>query len=786
MPPPPRRVNTLQARWQHPPSLSRFPFSTLQQRGGISNSSNGVTSSAGNMPHSCSLVGDQSTSASLSFSPSFVPLSCSSSNSITTISQSNKESSICTSLVTFNPSNHGHQRRVQRNIGIRDLQAAKKYGFRTPGRPDSRTGNPRSLYTYRGIRYIVDDITGHEITSYALPTQLQKRNLSQEEQRRHEKAQANINQNRSCWTSHTVLLVDKSGSMRQSDVTDSKNRYQSTWCALARDYISLRIESGFATDYDVVSIVVFGNEPYTLVECVPTDWNLYNLIVDVYNQRSISKNMPKSLLRPSGHGNFLPALVCAHKLLEKTVSQSSTTLALAILSDGRPSDYKGNSITSRKAILESMESIASKFGKRLSVHGIGMGSADQFDILREVATVVQEYSCQGDFSVPALSSAGLGVAFSSLATSVTESTQLINRDESSAPGATTKAKVMRQVFREKACNVPYLTEAVDSQDFDIYMGSSVTRAVYKRDAKTFEFAPLQNEDAHGVAIKKVAFGEGGERLAFQFFELASDGETVVGDPLVAKLSRFIEEGEMDFPDIEAEADENGARSKWSARDRFVKKFCERQNAALAVAIEFNKKLDLIKKLDPDTPRVSFLDCSVYYVQKDGDAESALLVERKLDGKFTKWNGNNGFVRQSQTPVPKSTKRSQAMMSSIPEDDEAEVIDVDELPDEEFIFVTPSEVAQAFSHFSFFNSERKMLLCDLQGEYDKRENMFCFTDPVVHYYDRHNPGKRSLYGRTDLGRKGIEKFFDNHRCNRLCELVTRGFRIACDRKRQKQN
>jgi len=126
------------------------------------------------------------------------------------------------------------------------------------------------------------------------------------------------------------------------------------------------------------------------------------------------------------------------------------------------------------------------------------------------------------------------------------------------------------------------------------------------------------------------------------------------------------------------------------------------------------------------------------------------------------------------------------MSSIPEDDEAEVIDVDELPDEEFIFVTPSEVAQAFSHFSFFNSERKMLLCDLQGEYDKRENMFCFTDPVVHYYDRHNPGNRSLYGRTDLGRKGIEKFFDNHRCNRLCELVTRGFRIACDRKRQKQN
>ena len=462
MPPPsPRRVNTFHTRWQDPPL--RVPFSTLGQRGSSNSSIYGLTSSA-----------------SLSFSPSFVPLSCgSSSNSsiASNPSQSNtkESSSICTSLITFNPSNHGHQRRVERNIGIRDLQAAKKYGFRTPGRPDLRTGNPRSLYTYNGIRYIVDDITGKEITSYALPTQLQKRHLTQEEQRRHEQVQAKINQDRSCWTSHTVLLVDKSGSMRQADVTDSKNRYQSTWCALARDYISLRIESGFATDYDVVSIVVFGNEPYTLVDCVPTDWTLYNLIVDMYNQRSISNNMPKSLLRPSGHGNFLPALMRAHKLLEKTISQSSTTLALAILSDGRPSDYQGNSITSRKAILECMESIASTFGKRLSVHGIGMGSADQFDILREVATVVQEYSCQGDFSVPALSSAGLGVAFSSLATSVSESTQLMNRDESSAPR--TKAKVMRQVFREKASNVPYLTEAVDSKDFDIYMGLNVTRAV---------------------------------------------------------------------------------------------------------------------------------------------------------------------------------------------------------------------------------------------------------------------------------------------------------------------
>jgi hypothetical protein len=84
---------------------------------------------------------------------------------------------------------------------------------------------------------------------------------------------------------------------------------------------------------------------------------------------------------------------------------------------------------------------------------------------------------------------------------------------------------------------------------------------YEKRSKTFEFAPLQSKDACGVAIKKVAFGEGGERLAFQFFEVASDGTTVVGEALVAKLSRFIEDCEQDFPDIEAEADHNGLISK---------------------------------------------------------------------------------------------------------------------------------------------------------------------------------------------------------------------------------
>ena len=158
---------------------------------------------------------------------------------------------------------------------------------------------------------------------------------------------------------------------------------------------------------------------------------------------------------------------------------------------------------------------------------------------------------------------------------------------------------------------------------------------------------MQDPEASGVAIKKVAFGEGGERLAFQFFEVANDGVTVVGEPLVAKLSRFIEE-EHEMPNMEAEVDELGRRSKWAARDNFVKKFCERQHKALLIAEEFNVKLGSIKRLDPDTPRVTFLECSVYYVNNEKVGESALLVERKLNGKFVKWNGNNGVSWLKET------------------------------------------------------------------------------------------------------------------------------------------
>jgi len=96
-----------------------------------------------------------------------------------------------------------------------------------------------------------------------------------------------------------------------------------------------------------------------------------------------------------------------------------------------------------------------------------------------------------------------------------------------------------------------------------------------------------------------------------------------------------------------------------------------------------------------------------------------------------------------------------------------------MKDNDLILVTPDDVAQAFSHFSYNYSGKKMLICDLQGVFD--ENMFFFTDPVIHYYDNQKSKQKSVYGRTDRGKKGIDDFMSSHKCSNLCKLVELGFK-----------
>lgn len=67
----------------------------------------------------------------------------------------------------------------------------------------------------------------------------------------------------------------------------------------------------------------------------------------------------------------------------------------------------------------------------------------------------------------------------------------------------------------------------------------------------------------------------------------------------------------------------------------------------------------------------------------------------------------------------------------------------------------SELAQAFTHFTYVISDKQQMVCDIQGVKTQ------FTDPQIHSVD-------CEFGRGDLGEKGFSKFMETHECNSICK------------------
>ena len=99
----------------------------------------------------------------------------------------------------------------------------------------------------------------------------------------------------------------------------------------------------------------------------------------------------------------------------------------------------------------------------------------------------------------------------------------------------------------------------------------------------------------------------------------------------------------------------------------------------------------------------------------------MCVESFLEGKYLKFSSNTGYVNPEY----------------------------------------PAPVLAAFSHFTYHASNGKVLVTDLQGVCSSTG--YTLTDPAIQSGD----AKLNVYGPTDLGKYGIVKFFQTHRCNELC-------------------
>ena len=88
----------------------------------------------------------------------------------------------------------------------------------------------------------------------------------------------------------------------------------------------------------------------------------------------------------------------------------------------------------------------------------------------------------------------------------------------------------------------------------------------------------------------------------------------------------------------------------------------------------------------------------------------------------------------------------------------------------YIYGTPNcdedsvytDTCQAFSHYTWVKSGKKLVICDLQGV--KMGHRLILTDPAIHHINI------LFHGSTNFGIKGIQMFFQVHKCNDICQSM----------------
>jgi hypothetical protein len=223
---------------------------------------------------------------------------------------------LVTEDVTLASHTHGRERRAERNIQRRELQAAIKYGRKEAANP-GRDGSVRWRYTYNGVVYITDETSRHEATSWRLD----------EEGDNAIGPDAIDLDGRGA---HAVLIVDHSGSMHKEDVSGYKSRLDAVYDCLSREFVDAQLaqsESTPAIARDVVvSLISTSDDAEVLIDRHPLEATLSSKL------KSLRKRRPKS------QGNYIPAL---NKALEMMVADAPNraNFLLLFLSDGAPSDH---------------------------------------------------------------------------------------------------------------------------------------------------------------------------------------------------------------------------------------------------------------------------------------------------------------------------------------------------------------------------------------------------------------------------------------------------------------
>jgi uncharacterized protein YegL len=291
-----------------------------------------------------------------------------------------------TSLISIISTEHGRLRREQRDIRKRELQKALKYGTKT------WTGS-RWRFEYDGIVYITNKEITTEKTCYPSPLSLVPVDrLSSSD---HLIAKQVIAKKPEKCVSHTVLVVDVSGSMNTRDIPLHRDRKMAAYSTMALEYVAQQLFDQTANNRDVVSLIEFDSTASVVFVREPTSWVLFNKLLDrraisrTYNRRELEKWHDMTLC----DSNYLPALEKAEELLQSGI-HDDCALSMFFISDGEPTDARKKGLTTHAAMRqmeERMKAIATRYVDQISISFAGFGSAQcDFEPLQRMAAAANE------------------------------------------------------------------------------------------------------------------------------------------------------------------------------------------------------------------------------------------------------------------------------------------------------------------------------------------------------------------------------------------------------------
>eukprot|EP00980_Cylindrotheca_fusiformis_P003962 scaffold871_cov130-Cylindrotheca_fusiformis.AAC.39 len=539
------------------------------------------------------------------------------------------------SLVSILSTEHGRLRRKQRDIRKRDFAKAIRHGTK------DQAYMGRWKLKYDGIVFIVDKTMTKEVTAYPEPLALAP--LDSKDRILHNRTKELLALKPYLCTSHTILVVDNSGSMVTKDIPLHKNRQIAAYSVTAMDFVAEQIFKQTATNSDVVTLIEFGRTAREIFSQEPFDWVLYNKLLDRRDPRSYKARLGLSGLDSLiGDTNYLNALEAADQALQR-IDHDRCALSLFFLSDGAPTDGMALGITpaaAKRRMVAKMTEMANRYGDKLDVLTVGFGSPQQdFSVLQEMAEAVKvgDSGAKAEFLYCERAADKLESAVSSLVSSTTMTRTLL------LTGERKQRRMRRTVQMESSANGLYQWRYFRIKGHSFFDKRRDEFAVHPglppgacggAQISYSRMDELVNAPPPYLAVSRVACGTGAERVAFRCQLACQQSESsFVLETMVAKETILVER-----PDDNME---------------FHKNFCETQDLASYLASEFNARLVGLPWFDAEkTPRIGFLPCSILVLDDPEWPNRGMLVEKKLNVEkygWQKYNDNAGCCRILRGP-----------------------------------------------------------------------------------------------------------------------------------------